>query len=118
MNLPTTGGSQSLSAAFWGFPGGSVGKNPPANAGDAGSIPGLGRLPEEGNGNPLQYSCLGNPIDTRAWQAIICGAAKQLDKTSQLNNNNVIKLLKEIIGDIGKYFFNIILMHISQNETN
>ena len=48
-----------------GFPGGIVAKNLPANAGDArdvGSIPGLGRSPGEGNGNPLQYSCLGNPM--------------------------------------------------------
>ena len=45
----------------WGFPGGSVVKNPPANAGDAGSTSGLGRFPGEGKGNPLQYSCLGNP---------------------------------------------------------
>ena len=42
----------------WGFPGGTVVKNPPANATDAGWIPGSGRPPEEGNGNPLQYSCL------------------------------------------------------------
>ena len=81
MNLPTTGGSQSLSAAFWGFPGGSVGKNPPANAGDAGSIPGLGRLPEEGNGNPLQYSGLENPMDRGAWQATVHEAAKEYDTT-------------------------------------
>ena len=46
-----------------GFPGGSVVKNPPANAGDAGSVPGLGRSPGEGNGNPLQYYCLENPMD-------------------------------------------------------
>ena len=44
------------------FPGGSVLKNLPANAGDAGSIPGMGRSPGEGNGNPLQYSCLENPL--------------------------------------------------------
>ena len=49
-----------------GFPGDSVVKNPPANAGDMGSIPGLGRSPREGNGNPLQYSCLGNPMDRGA----------------------------------------------------
>ena len=49
--------------AVQGFPGGSVVKNPPANARDAGLIPGLGRSPGEGNGNPLQYSCLGNPMD-------------------------------------------------------
>ena len=45
------------------FPGGSAVKNPPANAGDAGSIPGYGRSPEGGNGNPCQYSCLENPMD-------------------------------------------------------
>ena len=58
----------------WGFPGGSVGKNPPANAGDAGDaswILGLGRSPGEGNGIPLQYSCLENPTDRGAWQAIV-----------------------------------------------
>ena len=54
-----------------GFPGGSVVKNPPANAGDAGSIPGSGRSPGVGNGNPLQYSCLGNPMDRGAWWAIV-----------------------------------------------
>ena len=49
-------------------------KNPPANEGDArdvGSIPGLGRFPGEGNGNPLQYSCLGNLMDTGAWRATL-----------------------------------------------
>ena len=46
-----------------GFPGGSVVKNPPANAGDSGSIPGSGRCPGEGNYNPLQYSCLRNSMD-------------------------------------------------------
>ena len=46
------------------FPGGSVVKNPPANAGDRGLIPGLGQSPGEGNGNPFQYSYLGNPMDT------------------------------------------------------
>ena len=46
-----------------GFPAGSVVKNPPANSGDVGSIPGLGRSAGEGNGYPLQYTCLGNPID-------------------------------------------------------
>ena len=49
-----------------GFPGGSVVKNLLASAGDTGSIPGLGRSPGEGNGNPLQYSCLENPMDRRA----------------------------------------------------
>ena len=50
-----------------GFPGGSVVKNPPANAGDMGSIPGSGRSPGVGNGNPLQYSCLENSMDRGVW---------------------------------------------------
>ena len=53
-----------------GFSGGSVVKNPPANAGDASPIPESGRSPGEGNGNPLQYSCLGNPTDREAWWAV------------------------------------------------
>ena len=51
-------------------------KNLPANAGDMGSILGLGRSPVDGNGNPLQYSCLGNPVDREAWQATVQGLAK------------------------------------------
>ena len=51
-------------------------KNPPANAGDAGSIPGSGRSPGEGNGNPLQYSCLENSMDREAWWATDHGVAK------------------------------------------
>ena len=47
----------------WGFPGGSVVKNPPARAGHTGLIPRSGRSPGKGHGNPLQYSCLGNPVD-------------------------------------------------------
>ena len=56
-------------------------KNLPDNAGDLGSMPGLGRSPREGNGNPLQYSCLGNLMDRGAWQAIVHGVAKELDMT-------------------------------------
>ena len=59
-----------------GFPGGSAVKNPPASAGEAGSIPGLGRSPGGGIGNPLQYSCLGNPLDRGAWQAMVHGIVK------------------------------------------
>ena len=51
-------------------------KNPPASAGDAGLMPGWGRSPGGGNGNPLQYSCLGNPMDKGAWQAAVHGVAK------------------------------------------
>ena len=54
-------------------------KNPPANAGDAGLIPGSGRSLGEGNGNPLQYSCLGNPMSRGAWWATVHGVAKESD---------------------------------------
>ena len=54
-----------------GFPGGPVVKNLPANSGDTGSIPESGRFPGGGNGNPLQYSCLGNPMDRGARWAIV-----------------------------------------------
>ena len=64
-----------------GFPGGSVVKNMPANAGDVGSISGSGRFPGKGNGNPLQYSCLGNPKNRGAWQATVHGVAKESDMT-------------------------------------
>ena len=59
-----------------GFLGGSVVKNPPASAGTVGSIPESGRSPGEENGNPLQYSCLGNPMDRGASQAAVHGGAK------------------------------------------
>ena len=65
-----------------GFLGGSGVKNPPANAGDAGSIPGSGRSPGGGNGNPLQYSCLGNPTDRGAWRAIARGVLKSRTQLS------------------------------------
>ena len=52
-----------------GFPGGSAVKHPPASEGDVSSIPGSGRSLSEGNGNPSQYSCLGNSIDRGAWRA-------------------------------------------------
>ena len=64
------------------FPCSSAVKYPPANAGHAGLIPGLGRFLGEGNGNPLQYSCLENSIDTGAWQATIQGVSKSWTKLS------------------------------------
>ena len=60
-----------------GFPGGSVVKNPPAYAGDTGSIPGLGRSLGEGNDNPLQYSCMENPMDRGVWQSMVHGVAEE-----------------------------------------
>jgi len=61
--------------------GGSVVKNLPANAGDVSLIPGSGRSPGEGNGNPPQYSCLRNPMDRGAWGATVHEVAKELDTT-------------------------------------
>ena len=58
------------------FPGGSDGKASVYNAGDPGSIPGSGRSPGEENGNPLQYSCLENPMDRGAWRVTVHGVAK------------------------------------------
>ena len=80
-----------------GFPDGSVLKNLPANmedAGDTGSIPGLGRSPGEGNGNTLQFSCLENPKDKGAWQATVYGVSKSWTQLSmhtvkvELNNDS------------------------------
>ena len=62
-----------------GFPGGSVAKNPPAKEGDTCLIPRLRRSPGKGNGNPCQYSCLGNPMNRGAWWSTSHGVAKELD---------------------------------------
>ena len=66
------------------FPGGSEGKASAFNAGDLGLIPGWGRSPGEGNGNPLQYSCLENPMDGEAWWAIVHGVTKSRTRLSDL----------------------------------
>jgi len=63
----------------WGFPGGSDGKESACNAGDLGSTPGSGRSPGEGKGNPLQYSCLENPMDRGAWQGTVHRVTKRHD---------------------------------------
>ena len=67
---------------FLGFPGGGDGKESACSAGGLGSIPGLGRSPGEGNSNPLQYSCLENPMDGGAWQATVHGVAKSWTQLS------------------------------------
>ena len=63
-------------------------KNLPANAGDVGSNHGSRRFPGEGNGNPLQYSCLENIMDRGTWQAIVNGVTKEWNMTYQLNKNS------------------------------
>ena len=65
-----------------GFPGGSVVKNPPTNTGEAESILGSVRSPGEGNGNPLQYSYLGNPMNRGAWWATVHGVEKSQTQLS------------------------------------
>ena len=65
-----------------GFPGGSDSKASACNVGDPGSIPGSERSPAEGNGNPLQHSCLENPMDGGAWEATVCGVAKSRTRLS------------------------------------
>ena len=67
---------------LWGFPGGSDGKDSAHNTGGSGLIPGSGRSPGGGNGKPLQYSCLGNPMDREAWWATIHGVAKSQTRLS------------------------------------
>ena len=69
-----------------GFPGGSVVKNSPASVGDTGQIPGLGRCPGGGNGNPLQYSCSENLMDQGTWRSTVHGTVES-DRTQRLNNN-------------------------------
>ena len=77
-----------------GFPGGSAVKNLSANTGDMGSIPGSGRSPGEGNGNPLRYSCLGNPTDREAWWATAHGLAKESDTTLATKQHQKRKFTK------------------------
>ena len=78
-----------------GLPGGSEVKNPPASAGDLGSIPGLGISLEEGNCNPLQYSCLENSMDRGAWQATVHRITRVgQDLTAKQQQRHPIKLVK------------------------
>ena len=73
-----------------GFPGGSDGKESAYNAGDLGSIPGLGRSPGEGNGNSLQYSCLENPMDRGAWRATVDRVVKSQTRLGQLSTAQLV----------------------------
>jgi len=77
-----SGNSIKVSNLKEGFPGSSVVKNPSANAGNPGSIPGSGRSPAGGHGYPLQYSCLENPMDRRAWRATVHRVTKSWTQLS------------------------------------
>ena len=80
--------------SFTGFHGGSVVKNPPANTGAMDSMPGPGGSPGEGNGNPLQHSCLGNSMNRESWWAAVCEVTEKSDMTEQLNGNEFYSVLK------------------------
>ena len=75
-----------INATSLDFPGGSEGKVSAYNAGDMGSIPGTGRSPGEGNGNPLQYSCLENPMDRGAWETTVHGVTKSRTRLSNFTS--------------------------------
>ena len=74
----------SIAPPKWAFQMALAVKNPPADAGDWGSIPGLGRFPGGGHGNPLEYSCLENPMDRGAWRATVHGVAKSQTRPNDL----------------------------------
>ena len=80
-----------ISFFFTGYPGGSVGKHLPAYVGDMGSIPGSGRSPGEGNGNPLQCSSLENSMNIGAWRAVVHGVPKI--RTQLSNHMKSVKVL-------------------------
>ena len=80
-----------------GFSRGSVVKNPPAKAGDTGLITGSGRSLGEGNGNPLQYYSLGNPMARRAWQATVHVVSKGSNMTQRLNNNKNNRIITNLV---------------------
>ena len=80
-------------AVSWGFPGGSDSKESACNAEDLSSIPGLGRSPGVGNGNPLQYSCLENPMDRGAWQATVQRVEKSWTQMSDWHYSGLYRRL-------------------------
>ena len=81
-----------------GLPGGSAVKNPPANAGDMGLIPGLRRFPGGGNGNPLQYTCLENPMDRGAWWVTVHGGHKESAMTEHICTSVLTIWVKSKLG--------------------
>ena len=90
------------------FPGGPDGKESTCNALDSGSISGKGRSPREGNGNPLQYSCLENPMDRGAWRTAVCGVIKSRTERITLGilrENNIVLSWKAFHFPLNFYFF-------------
>ena len=83
-------GKAKLGEVYILFPGGSEDKASACNAGDPGTIPGLGRSPGEGNGNPLQYSCPENPMGRGAWQATVHGVAKSQTWLSNFTHTHTL----------------------------
>ena len=94
--LPFRSGTLRVTMCYTGiaFSGGSEVKASACNAGDLGSIPGLGRSPGEGNGNPLQYPCLENPMDGGAWWAIVHGVATSQTRLSEFTFTFILPLEK------------------------
>ena len=91
---------KTLMKEIGGFPGGSEVKASTWNAGDPGSIPGSGRSPGEGNGNPLQYSCLENPMEGGAWLATVHGVEKSRTRLSDFTFTFTFTTMKEIKDNI------------------
>ena len=81
------------------LPGGSEVKASARNAGDWGSISGLGTSPGEGNGNPLQYSCLENPMDGEAWWVTVHGVTKSQTQLSDLTFTSIFQLIQNLQGE-------------------
>ena len=85
-----------LGTGSWGFPGVSVGKESPFNAGDLGSVPGLARSPGEGNSYPLQYSGLENSMNRGAWQATVHGVAKSWIQLTHFHFHFVLIFIRDM----------------------
>ena len=92
-----------------GLPGGSDNKKSACNAGGLGSIPGLGKSPGEGNGCPLQYSCLENPMNRGVWRATVHGVAKS-DTTERLTLDDLIEEIRLHLASVVTCFFNLTSM--------